>query len=205
MSLVDMAGLKIDSALLNFVNDEAMVGTGLTPAAFWASFAALVADFAPRNAALLARRDELQAAIDKWHRTQKAKPFDPRAYEVFLAEIGYLLPEPPSFEVTTDKVDDELARIPGPQLVVPVTNARYALNAANARWGSLYDALYGTDALPEDGGAARAGGFNPIRASRVIARARAFLDEAAPLASGSHADATAYRVKEGALEVALKN
>jgi malate synthase len=205
MSLVDVAGLKIDSALASFVNDEAINGTGLGPEAFWQGFAALVADFAPRNAALLARRDELQAAIDKWHRTQKAKPFDPRAYEVFLAEIGYLLPEPPEFQVTTEKVDDELARIPGPQLVVPVTNARYALNAANARWGSLYDALYGTDALPEDGGAARAGGFNPIRANRVIARARAFLDEAAPLASGSHADATAYRVKDGALEVALKN
>lgn len=203
MTHTDVAGLKVDSALVDFINNEAMPGTGVDKAAFWESFAGIVRDFAPRNAELLARRDELQAQIDAWHRAHRNKPIDPVAYEVFLAEIGYLLPEPDAFEVVTDKVDEELARIPGPQLVVPVTNARYALNAANARWGSLYDALYGTDALPEDGGATRSNGFNAVRARRVIESARAFLDESVPLAGGSHADAVAYRVTEGALEVEL--
>ncbi|UOK70961.1 malate synthase G [Ancylobacter polymorphus] len=203
MTHTDVAGLKVDSALVDFINNEAIPGTGVDKAAFWESFAGIVRDLAPRNAELLARRDELQAQIDAWHRAHRNKPIDPVAYEVFLAEIGYLLPEPDAFEVVTDKVDEELARIPGPQLVVPVTNARYALNAANARWGSLYDALYGTDALPEDGGATRSNGFNAVRARRVIESARAFLDESVPLAGGSHADAVAYRVTEGALEVEL--
>ncbi|MCS0494104.1 malate synthase G [Ancylobacter sp. MQZ15Z-1] len=203
MSYTDVAGLKVDSALVNFINDEAMPGTGVDAAVFWERFAGLVGTFAPRNKELLARRDELQAQIDAWNRAHRNKPIDPAAYEVFLAEIGYLLPEPEPFEVATDKVDDELARIPGPQLVVPVTNARYALNAANARWGSLYDALYGTDALPEDNGATRSGGFNPIRAQRVIERARIFLDESVPLAAGTHANAVAYRVEGGALKVEL--
>ncbi|WP_018389954.1 malate synthase G [Ancylobacter sp. FA202] len=203
MNYTDLAGLKVDSALVDFINKEAIPGTGVEVDAFWQSFAGIVRDFAPRNAELLARRDELQAQIDAWHRTHRNKPIDPVAYEVFLAEIGYLLPEPEAFEVVTDKVDDELARIPGPQLVVPVTNARYALNAANARWGSLYDALYGTDALPEDKGASRSNGFNAVRAQRVIESARAFLDDSVPLAAGSHADAVAYRVTEGALEVEL--
>ncbi|WP_371345353.1 malate synthase G [Ancylobacter sp. IITR112] len=205
MTHTDVAGLKVDSALVDFINNEAMPGTGVDKAAFWESFAGIVRDFAPRNAELLARRDELQAQIDAWHRAHRNKPIDPVAYEVFLAEIGYLLPEPDAFEVVTDKVDDELARIPGPQLVVPVTNARYALNAANARWGSLYDALYGTDALPEDGGATRSNGFNAVRARRVIESARAFLDESVPLAAGSHADAVAYSVKDGALAVELSS
>ncbi|QFR31795.1 malate synthase G [Ancylobacter sp. TS-1] len=200
MSYTDVAGLKVDSALVDFINKEAIPGTGVDVAAFWESFAGMVRDFAPRNAELLKRRDELQAQIDAWHRAHRNKPVDPAAYEVFLAEIGYLLPEPEPFEVVTGKVDDELARIPGPQLVVPVTNARYALNAANARWGSLYDALYGTDALPEDNGASRSNGFNTVRAQRVIERARAFLDESVPLASGSHADVAAYRVFEGQLQ-----
>ena len=203
MTHTDVAGLKVDSALVDFINKEAIPGTGVEVDAFWQSFAGIVRDFAPRNAELLARRDELQAQIDAWHRAHRNKPIDPVAYEVFLAEIGYLLPEPDAFEVVTDKVDEELARIPGPQLVVPVTNARYALNAANARWGSLYDALYGTDALPEDGGATRSNGFNAVRARRVIESARAFLDESVPLAGGSHADAVAYRVMNGALEVEL--
>ncbi|MCS0501169.1 malate synthase G [Ancylobacter mangrovi] len=203
MSYTDVAGLKVDSALVNFINDEAMPGTGVDAAVFWERFAGLVGTFAPRNKELLARRDELQAQIDAWNRAHRNKPIDPAAYEVFLAEIGYLLPEPEPFEVATDKVDDELARIPGPQLVVPVTNARYALNAANARWGSLYDALYGTDALPEDNGATRSGGFNPIRAQRVIERARIFLDESVPLAAGTHANAVAYRVEGGALKIEL--
>jgi malate synthase len=203
MTHTDVAGLKVDSALVDFINKEAIPGTGVEVDAFWQSFAGIVRDFAPRNAELLARRDELQAQIDAWHRAHRNKPIDPVAYEVFLAEIGYLLPEPDAFEVVTDKVDEELARIPGPQLVVPVTNARYALNAANARWGSLYDALYGTDALPEDGGATRSNSFNAVRARRVIESARAFLDESVPLAGGSHADAVAYRVMNGALEVEL--
>lgn len=203
MSYSDVANLKVDSALVDFIEREAIPGTGVDAAAFWKGFAALVAEFAPRNAALLAKRDELQKQIDAWHLAHKNKPVDPAAYEVFLAEIGYLLPEPEPFEVATVRVDDELARIPGPQLVVPVTNARYALNAANARWGSLYDALYGTDALPEDNGASRSNGFNAVRAQRVIERARAFLDESVPLAGASHADVTAYRVAGAALEVVL--
>ncbi len=203
MNHTDVAGLKVDSALVDFIENEAIPGTGVNKAAFWESFAGIVRDFAPRNAELLARRDELQAQIDAWHRAHRNKPIDPVAYEVFLAEIGYLLPEPEAFEVVTARVDEELARIPGPQLVVPVTNARYALNAANARWGSLYDALYGTDVLPEDGGATRSNGFNAVRARRVIESARAFLDESVPLAAGSHADAVAYRITEGALDVEL--
>ncbi|SCW80483.1 malate synthase G [Ancylobacter rudongensis] len=203
MNYTDLAGLKVDSDLVDFINKEAIPGTGVEVEAFWESFAGIVRDFAPRNAELLARRDELQAQIDAWHRAHRNKPIDPVAYEVFLAEIGYLLPEPEAFEVVTDKVDDELARIPGPQLVVPVTNARYALNAANARWGSLYDALYGTDALPEDKGASRSNGFNAVRAQRVIESARAFLDDSVPLAAGSHADVVAYRVAEGALVAEL--
>ncbi|TSJ62165.1 malate synthase G [Starkeya sp. 3C] len=203
MSYTDVAGLKVNSTLVDFINDEAIPGTGVEVAAFWESFAGIVRDLAPRNKELLQRRDELQAQIDAWHRAHRNKPVDPAAYEVFLAEIGYLLPEPEPFEVVTAKVDEELARIPGPQLVVPVTNARYALNAANARWGSLYDALYGTDALPEDNGASRSNGFNAVRAQRVIERARTFLDESVPLATGSHADATAYRVSGGKLEATL--
>ena len=203
MNYTDLAGLKVDSDLVDFINKEAIPGTGVEVDAFWQSFAGIVRDFAPRNAELLARRDELQAQIDAWHRTHRNKPIDPVAYEVFLAEIGYLLPEPEAFEVVTDKVDEELARIPGPQLVVPVTNARYALNAANARWGSLYDALYGTDALPEDKGASRSNGFNAVRAQRVIESARAFLDESVPLAAGSHADVVAYRVAADALVAEL--
>ena len=203
MSTIDVAGLKVDSTLYSFVNDEALAGTGLEAAAFWSGFAALVKDFAPRNQALLAKRDALQLSIDEWHRTHRHKAPDQAAYERFLADIGYLQPEPAPFEVVTERVDDELARIPGPQLVVPITNARYALNAANARWGSLYDALYGTDAIPENDGAGRSNGFNPVRAARVIAKARGFLDEAVPLAGASHRDASAYLVEDGALKVAL--
>ena len=205
MSFTDAAGLKVDTALFDFVNSEALPGTGLDAAAFWDGFAGIIADVAPRNQALLDTRDALQTKIDDWHRVHKGKPIDQTAYEAFLAEIGYLLPEPAAFEVATDKVDDEIARIPGPQLVVPITNARYALNAANARWGSLYDALYGTDALPEDNGASRANGFNTVRAGIVVARARAFLDESVPLATGSHSDVTAYTVADGKLTVALRD
>ncbi|GLK83550.1 malate synthase G [Ancylobacter defluvii] len=203
MSTVDIAGLHIDADLYAFVNDEAIPGTGIDPAAFWQGFAEIVGEFAPRNGTLLAKRDALQTVIDDWHRTHKGRSIDPAEYETFLSDIGYLLPEPDAVAVATQNVDDELARIPGPQLVVPITNARYALNAANARWNSLYDALYGTDALPEEGGATRGGGFNPVRAALVVAKVRAFLDETFPLTVGSHLDATAYAVADGALQVTL--
>ncbi|MBS7539099.1 malate synthase G [Ancylobacter lacus] len=193
MSPIAVSGLKIDSALHAFITNEALPGTGVDAKAFWAGFAALVADFAPRNAVLMERRDALQRALDGWHRDHRGA-FDQDAYERFLTEIGYLQPDPGPFAVTTADVDDELARIPGPQLVVPVTNPRYALNAANARWGSLYDALYGTDALPDTDGAERGTTFNPVRAARVVARARDFLDSVAPLTTGSHHDAVGYSV-----------
>jgi malate synthase len=204
MDLIEAGGLKIDRTLHDFVVNEAIPETGIAPAAFWRGFAELVHDLAPINRALLAKRDALQAQIDDWHRSHRARPVDQAAYEAFLREIGYVVPEPADFAVTTANVDPEIASIAGPQLVVPVTNARYALNAANARWGSLYDALYGTDAIPEGDGATRGGGYNKLRGDRVIARARAMLDEAAPLAKGSHADATTYTLESGALAVSLK-
>ncbi len=203
MDAIEAGGLRIAKTLHEFVVNEAIAGTGVAPNAFWAGFSALVHDLAPRNKALLAERDALQAKLDEWHRDNRGKPFDQSTYEEFLRGIGYLRPEPADFAVTTTGVDPEIASIAGPQLVVPVTNARYALNAANARWGSLYDALYGTDVIPEDGGATRAGGYNKMRGERVIARARAVLDQAVPLASGSHAEATRYALAGGALTVAL--
>ena len=188
--------------LRDFVDHEALPGTGIAPAAFWAGLARIVAVFAPRNAALLARRDTLQAELDAWHIAHRGRPADPAAYTEFLTAIGYLQPTPPPFQVATDNVDAEIASIAGPQLVVPVNNARYALNAGNARWGSLYDALYGTDAIADDAGAARGRGFNPVRGARVVARARQFLDTAIPLAAGHHADATSYTIAGGHLAVA---
>ncbi|HTR18033.1 MAG TPA: malate synthase G [Acetobacteraceae bacterium] len=205
MDRVNAGGVSVAQELHDFVNTEALPGSGLAPEQFWTGFAALVRDLAPRDRALLAKRDDLQARIDAWHTAHRGQPHDQAAYEGFLREIGYLLPEPAPFQVSTANVDDEIAHIAGPQLVVPVNNARYALNAANARWGSLYDALYGTDAIPEDDGATRGGGYNPVRGARVVARGRALLDEAAPLAQGSHADATSYTVANGALVIGLKN
>ncbi len=205
MARIEISGLAVDPVLYRFVNDEAIPGSGLTAEAFWAGFAAIIARLAPRNAALLAERDRIQAALDAYHRAHRGQPADQGAYQEFLREIGYLVPEPAPFEVTTANVDAEFAHIAGPQLVVPVTNARYALNAANARWGSLYDALYGTDALPETDGAARGPGFNPVRGARVVAYARGVLDQIAPLATGHHADATGYSVVAGALAVSLKD
>lgn len=197
------AGLDVATVLRDFVTNEALAGTGLAPGAFWAGLAGLLGEFAPRNAALLAKRDELQAKIDAWHAAHKGKIHDAAAYQAFLTEIGYLVAEPGAFSVETDRVDDEIAVIAGPQLVVPVSNARYALNAANARWGSFYDALYGTDAISDADGAARGAGYNKVRGAKVVARVRAFLDANFPLATGSHTEATAYRVKNGHLAVSL--
>jgi malate synthase len=192
------AGLQVDAVLARFVEDEALPGTGVATDHFWTGFAALLADFAPQNRALLARRDDLQSRIDAWHVARRGAPHDHAAYKAFLAEIGYLLPEGPDFTIGTANVDPEIARVPGPQLVVPITNARYALNAANARWGSLYDCLYGTDAM---GSSAPPGGYERGRGARVVARARVFLDEAFPIAGTSHADVRRYHVKDGQLLV----
>ena len=192
------AGLQVDTVLARFVEDEALPGTGVGAEHFWTGFAALLADFAPKNRALLARRDDLQARIDAWHVARRGQPHDHAAYKAFLTEIGYLLPEGPDFIIGTANVDPEIARVPGPQLVVPITNARYALNAANARWGSLYDCLYGTDAM---GSPPPAGGYERGRGARVVARARVFLDEAFPIAGTSHADVRRYYVKDSQLLV----
>jgi malate synthase len=199
----DTNGLHVATVLYDFITDEALPGTGLEADAFWAGFAALLGEFGPRNAALMSRRDEIQAKIDNWHIAHKGQNHDPAAYQAFLHEIGYLVAEPANFTVLTANVDDEIALIAGPQLVVPVSNARYALNAANARWGSLYDALYGTDAIGDAGGAARGRGYNKVRGAAVVAKARAFLDDSFPLAQGSHKDATSYRIEAGQLHVGL--
>jgi malate synthase len=204
-AFVKVDRIAIDPVLFDFVAREALPGTGVEEKAFWAGLADLLARLAPRNAALLAKRDHLQSAIDAWHREQPGAQFDAPSYKAFLRDIGYLVPEGAPFSVSTEHVDAEVARVAGPQLVVPVNNARYALNAANARWGSLYDALYGTDAIAEDEGALRGGGYNPGRGAKVIAFARRFLDEGFPLLDGSHGDVTGYRIVGDALEVGLKS
>jgi malate synthase len=203
---VRIGGLGVVAGLRDFIENEALPGTGVEPARFWSSLEAILRDWAPRNAELLKRRDELQGKIDAWHRANPARPVDLARYKAFLTEIGYLLPEPADFQIGTTDVDAEIAQIAGPQLVVPVSNARYALNAANARWGSLYDALYGTDVIPEADGAEKGKGYNRVRGAKVIAFARGVLDKAAPLAGGvSHAEAVGYAIDGGALTVALKD
>lgn len=205
---LSVSGLSVATVLYNFINTEALPGTGLEQASFWDGFAALLMRFAASNEALLTKRDILQQQLDAWHAARQGKAYDQAEYESYLREIGYLHPEPEAFTITTSNVDAEIAQIPGPQLVVPMSNARYALNAANARWGSLYDAVYGTDVLPDEGELARGKGFNTTRAAAVIAKGRAFLDRHFPLTAGSHAQVTGYQVVQGKLETdqgTLKN
>lgn len=198
-------GLQVATVLADFINQQVLPGTGVAPDAFWKGFDAIVTDLAPKNAALLAERDRLQLELDRWHAAHPGPINDMPAYRKFLEEIGYLVPVPAEVRASATNVDDELALQAGPQLVVPVLNARYALNAANARWGSLYDALYGTDVIPETEGFEKTRGYNPARGAKVIAYARNVLDQAVPLAGASHTDATFYAVISGQLQVTLKN
>jgi malate synthase len=201
----DCYGLQVDTVLQRFIEDKVLPGTGITSDAFWKGFADITNDLAPKNAALLAERERLQNELDSWHKANPGPIADVTNYKEFLESIGYLAPVPEQVHVTTENVDAELSLTAGPQLVVPILNARYALNAANARWGSLYDALYGTDVIPETDGATRAGGYNPVRGTKVIAFARNFLDQSVPLTNGSHANATAYVVNGGQLAVSLND
>lgn len=197
--------LQVATGLYRFIEDKVLPGTGVDSTAFWQGFDAIVADLAPKNIALLAERDRLQSEIDSWHKAHPGPITDMPAYRAFLEQIGYLVPQPANVTTTTANVDAELAEQAGPQLVVPILNARYALNAANARWGSLYDALYGTDAISESGGAEKGKAYNPIRGARVIEFARTFLDQAAPLEAASHKDSAGYAVVDGKLAVTLTN
>ena len=202
---VQIGELQIAAELHKLVTEEIVPGTGVSADVFWAELEQIVGDLAPVNRALLQKRDEMQAKIDQWYTDNPGAYRDLDAYKKFLGEIGYLTNEPADFTATTENVDAEIATMAGPQLVVPVMNARYALNAANARWGSLYDALYGTDVISEEGGAEKGGGYNPVRGAKVIEYARDFLDQSAPLTSGSHKDAVEYRINGSLLEVVLEN
>lgn len=196
---LNKAGLQVDTQLVTFIETAALPGTEVAAETFWSGLAGMVERFMPRNRELLAIRDRMQSQIDEWHRQNGPVSSDPVAYEAFLRQIGYLVPEPPDFTIETSGLDPEISTICGPQLVVPVSNARYALNAANARWGSLYDALYGTDAISRDGELAPGRGFNAKRGAAVVERGAQFLDEAFPLTRGSHADIVLYDVADGGL------
>jgi malate synthase len=200
---IQVSGLQVSQAIHDLVKHEIIPGTGIDLEAFWQSFSAIIDEFAPKNRQLLKKRDQLQAQIDTWHQQHSGRAHNPREYKAFLTEIDYLVPEGEDFSITTENVDPEIAQQAGPQLVVPVMNARFALNAANARWGSLYDALYGTDVLPETGGAEKTAEYNPVRGALVIAYARKLLDDTTPLAGRSHKEATQYRVIDGQLQVVL--
>lgn len=202
---VETGNIRVAKVLHDFVESEVLSGTGVSSGDFWSGLDAIVHDLAPKNKALLAKRDDLQAKVDAWHREHRGQPIDRLAYKAFLSQIGYLVPEPAPFKVDTANVDDEIANVAGPQLVVPITNARYALNAANARWGSLYDALYGTDAISEADGAERGQEYNPKRGAKVIAFARDLLDRAVPLEVGNHADATRFVVAHRRLVITRKD
>lgn len=201
---VKVGNLQVASELYQFINEEAIPGSGVDQKQFWVDFERLIKDLTPKNKKLLARRDEIQSKLNTWYRENKGN-FDFAKYKAYLEEIGYLEPEVEDFQIGTEGVDDEIAVQAGPQLVVPVNNARYALNAANARWGSLYDALYGTDVISEDGGAQRSGSYNPVRGNKVIAFAKEFLDQAAPLREGSHKDVVLYSIVDGKLSVKLSD
>ncbi len=200
---VTVGNLRVAQVLYDFINNEALPGTDIDPDSFWAGVDKVVTDLTPQNQDLLARRDDLQAQIDRYHRQHVIEPIDPDGYKQFLIEIGYLQPEPDDFTIATAGVDDEITTTAGPQLVVPILNARFALNAANARWGSLYDALYGTDVIPEDDGAEKGTSYNKVRGDKVIAYARRFLDGAAPLASGAWNEATGLKIDDGQLLITL--
>jgi len=202
---VQLGGIQVAKNLYDFVNNEAIPGTGVDAEKFWAEFDKIVNDLAPRNRELLAKRDAIQEKMDSWNRDHKGQKLDMPAYKSFLKDIGYLVEEPADFRISTANVDPEVATMAGPQLVVPIMNARFALNAANARWGSLYDALYGTDAISEEDGAEKGRGYNPVRGAKVIEFARNLLDGSAPLASGSHKDAALYQIADGKLAVKLQN
>ncbi|MBS0014261.1 MAG: malate synthase G, partial [Desulfobacterales bacterium] len=202
---VNAGGLQVARVLYDFINNEAIDGTGIKPDDFWSALGGIVADMTPRNQDLLEKRDQLRAALDDWYQQHKGGPFDMAEYKTFLREIGYLESEGGDFQAATQNVDPEIAQVAGPQLVVPASNARFSLNAANARWGSLYDALYGSDVISEEGGAHKGTQYNPVRGEKVIAYARAVLDKSAPLDQGSHADAAAYRIDAGRLVVRLKD
>ncbi|MBB5322394.1 malate synthase G [Marinobacter oulmenensis] len=202
---VQIGGIQVAKNLYDFVNSEAIPGTGIEPEKFWAEFDKIVNELAPRNRDLLAKRDAIQEKMDSWNREHKGQKLDMAEYKSFLKDIGYLVEEPSDFTISTSNVDPEVATMAGPQLVVPIMNARFALNAANARWGSLYDALYGTDAIPEEDGAEKGQGYNPVRGAKVIEWARSLLDSSAPLTSGSHKDAAKYYVDGGKLAVKLQN
>ena len=196
---INTHGLQVDSDLYEFITHSALPGTGVDVDGFWTEFSAIVDELTAENRTLLDKRDSLQAQIDAWHRSHRGDAHDPIAYRAFLSQIGYLVEEGPDFSVTTSKVDDEITTIAGPQLVVPVNNARYALNAANARWCSLYDALYGTDVLPETDGAEKGNAYNPVRGQQVVDYSTVFLDQAVPLDGVSHADVTGYAIVDGTL------